>query len=162
MTARPTPRRCADWLTVRRGEQAHPAHEDHPLPHQGRRFASVAALLEADDPAHRTGLAKSARRLDVTTATDRRRRLEDAFVQLNPDFGVLPEHHDRRQRELAWRREQAITLGLRVLVELRNENSGPPAARQQVIARRAVDARERGVPARERRLSWDRVEGVER
>ena len=160
MTGRPTPRRCAHWLTMRQREQALPVHAD-PRLGGGGRSSSVAALLEAHDPANPTGLAKSARGLDVTVV-DRRHRLEDAFLKLNPDFGVLPEHDGPGQRALAWRREQAMTLGLRVLVELRNENTGAPAARQQVIARRAVDARERGVPALERRLSWDRVEGVER
>ena len=136
----------------------HPSIPD-PLPKRG---ASLAALLEAYGAANRSGLGEIGRGLDATTAADRRHRLEDAFLKLNPDFGVLPEHDDPGQHALAWRREQAMTLGLRVLVELRNENSGPPAARQQVIARRAVDARDRDLPALERRLSRDRVEEVER
>ena len=74
-----------------------------------------------------------------------RRRLEDAFMTLNPDFGVTPEHDHHAQHRLAYDREQAITLGLRHLVDLRNENTGPAHRRRNAIRQRSDDAQCRAI-----------------
>ena len=158
MTGRSTPRRCADWLTLRARNLVFHSRMPQPLP---QRASRVAALLDTHGAAPPTSSVEVPPGPEGTIA-DRRRQLEDGFVELNPDFGVLPEHNDPQQRALAWRREQAMTLGLRVLVELRNENTGPPAARQQAITLRAADGRARALPALDRRRSWDRAEEVAR
>jgi hypothetical protein len=117
-----------DWLRSRAHElwthlQGAPAHPGPPT-------TGLAALLEGHHTAHRV---EGSEAVDPKRA---RQRLEDAFTRLNPDFGVIPEHSDPRQHDLAYRREQAMTLGLRVLVALREENVGPSVRRTDAIGQR--------------------------
>ncbi|MGH8931161.1 MAG: hypothetical protein ACRDZO_11200 [Egibacteraceae bacterium] len=183
MTAAAAPRLGDDWLRSRADHLAAHLHDDHAIlqPHA---WAGVGAMFEAHYAAHRVEgsdphalfpgeplpplsrarLVESLHHVGLIDPARVRRRLEDAFMMLNPDFGVVPEHDHRGQRDLAWRREQAITLGPRVLVDLRAENSGPAWRRRDVIRQRGDDAR-----CRARLLPTDRFptrlrerEGLER
>jgi DICT domain-containing protein len=74
-------------------------------------------------------------------ASKREHDRQDAFAQLNPDFGVLPDSQDPEQHRFAQQRERALALGQRVTaaeqpVRERGEPSAPfhlarpPAERQ--------------------------------
>ncbi|MGH8933447.1 MAG: hypothetical protein ACRDZO_23125 [Egibacteraceae bacterium] len=112
---------------------------------------TAAPWLGGDWLAHRRqppDHVNSVRLIEVLPAqplveADRRRRLEDAFLALNPDFGVIPEHDHAGQHRLAYDREQAISLGLRHVLELRAENTGPAHRRNDAIRQRGDDARVR-------------------
>jgi hypothetical protein len=53
---------------------------------------------------------------------------QEAFAQLNPDFGVLPDSRDPGQHRFAQQRERALALGERVAAaELSGRERGEPS-----------------------------------
>ncbi len=53
---------------------------------------------------------------------------QDAFAQLNPEFGVLPDDRDPDQHRFAQQRERALALGERVAAaELSGRQRGEPS-----------------------------------
>src|SRR6266487_1364670 len=53
---------------------------------------------------------------------------QEAFAELNPDFGVLPDARDPAQHRFAQQRERALALGERVAAaELSGRERGEPS-----------------------------------
>ncbi len=77
---------------------------------------------------------------------------QEAFAQLNPDFGVLPDDRNAEQHRFAQQRERALALGERVAAaELSEQERGEPSdifsfprlpATPQPPTERAPDQRE--------------------
>jgi hypothetical protein len=168
-----------DWLRTGARELWTHLHRDHR--HIARSASSVASLLQGHYAAHRAegsdphpffpgeptpapsqaSVVRALQAVGVIGPERTRRQLEDGFTRLNPDFGVIPERHDPLQHDLAYRREQAMTLGLRVLVALRDENAGAHARRIDVIGQRgreAFDPTAGGPPFRSRTASQREVD----
>jgi hypothetical protein len=90
--------------------------------HAAQAWESYRSLGERADNHLRidnTGPAEMRRLLVVHRTVDALRRgarqhAEEAFTELNPDFGVLPDASDPRQHRFAADREQALALGTRV------------------------------------------------
>jgi hypothetical protein len=96
---------------------------------------------------------------------------QEAFAQLNPDFGVLLDSRDPAQHQFAQQRERALTLGERVAAaELSEREHGepsdvayfPPAqaeratAQREAMRQRLLDGYERRQAVRMERAEQDR------
>jgi hypothetical protein len=78
----------------------------------------------------------------------REARLEERFVQLNPEFGVLPSRTDPQQHRFAQGRERALALGSRVHLAEARENTGSPELTAWQVRERALRARRLAQPER--------------
>jgi hypothetical protein len=65
---------------------------------------------------------------DRALPTQQEHDRQEAFAQLNPDFGVLPDSRDPYQHRFAHQRERALALGARVAVaEQSGQARGEPS-----------------------------------
>jgi len=101
----------------------------------GNRWAqpTVAELRAAGDH----GEADRIRFLQHDLAT---RHAEDAFDQLNPEFGVPADQADRAGRRAVQEREAGLALGTRTAVAIARENDANPAVRVAGQDYRVADA----------------------
>src|SRR5829696_5860543 len=81
---------------------------------------------------------------------------EDAFVRLNPDFGVLPDARDAGQHAFAQQREAALALGTRAAVAAMEEDHPDREQRQAAITARARTGARPGRGDRLRQARQDR------
>jgi hypothetical protein len=84
------------------------------------------------------------------------RDAEDAFIRLNPDFGVLPDGRHAGQHAFAQQREAALALGVRAAVAAMDEAHSDPQQRQAAITARARSAARPGRGDRLRQTRHDR------
>jgi hypothetical protein len=87
---------------------------------------------------------------------------EDAFTQLNPDFGVLPDAGHAGQHAFAQQREAALALGSRAAVAAMDEAHGDPQQRQAAITTRARSAAREARGDRLRKTRHDRPQSPPR
>jgi hypothetical protein len=94
----------------------------------------AAHALEAENdpyepPAQRRRVIEGRAVQAQAIASKREHDRQDAFAQLNPDFGVLPDSHDPEQHRFAQQRERALALGQRVAAaEQAARERGEPSA----------------------------------
>src|SRR5215218_1358123 len=81
---------------------------------------------------------------------------EDAFVRLNPDFGVLPDARHVGQHAFAQQREAALALGTRAAVAAIDEAHPDREQRQAAITARARTGARQGRADRLRQARQDR------
>jgi hypothetical protein len=106
----------------------------------GERAASALIEENLGTPAERAAAIADRATRALAVATGQEHQRQDTFVQLNPDFGVLPDAHDPDQHQFAHRRERALALGTRVHLAEARENSGNPELAVALVRERAEQA----------------------
>jgi hypothetical protein len=106
-------------------------------------LAAEALQLEPDDWSHGHAIAHELdhpnSNYDHTDPT-RDRAAEQAFDQLNPEFGVPADQHNPYGRQAVRDREDALALGVRVAVHDSRQNDPNPVIWQPGQNYRAADA----------------------
>ena len=89
-------------------------------------------------------------------ALARERAAEEAFTELNPDFGVVADRYDPDQQRFVQQREAALALGTRVALMTAREQHPDRHQRQAAITGRARSAAHQGRTDRLRQARSDR------
>ncbi len=132
------PRRTREPASEALGLDPHDRHVEHAAAHLLVAHPQVPAWPDAN-PSQAHDLDHHNCTGDHTHPT-RPTNQEEAFTQLNPDFGVLPDRRDPQQHQFAADREQALALGTRAAEGLRAHNHPDPRRRERAAAGVAVEA----------------------